>query len=115
MYRSKPQLGNYQQKADKLFTVKRTSQTCQSHRDEQDDKFPLQWRSPDNRCISSNHVPNMSYGLLRNFRRNVKFATNNDFHQIRVTVPTAQQYNSIECTHSASVSLTSPLDSSDGR
>jgi len=51
--------------------------TCQSHSDEQEAILPLQWRSPDNKWFSSNHVPNMSYGLLRNLRRNVNKAKKN--------------------------------------
>jgi len=53
--------------------------TRQSHNDEQDARFPLQCRSPDNRWFSSNHVPKMSYGLLRNLRRNVNAAIHKQF------------------------------------
>ena len=55
---------------------RRRYHTWQSQSEEQDDRFPLQCRSPHNRFMSSNHVPKMSYGLLRNLCTNVKFAVN---------------------------------------
>ena len=64
------------QNTESVLYGRRKFHTCQSQSEEQDARFPLQCRSPDNRCVSSNHVPKISYGLLRNLRRNVKFAVN---------------------------------------